>query len=96
MSQSFVCQKCTEEEGDFEPKDHSSFVIFLMCFVASLAAAFILLLRTDYRRRRANLEREREDEATQAGDPYVYPEEGDGVKAEEGALGYLDKYDEGR
>ncbi len=47
-------QTCTDGDSGFKAKDHSNFIMTLMVYVGLLAAVFILFLRTEYKRRRAD------------------------------------------
>ena len=49
-------EQCSVEGSNIEAKDHTIFLVFMMCITAVASPAYTFGLKADYRRRRANLD----------------------------------------
>ena len=49
-------ERCSAEGSNIEAKDHTNYLVFMMCFTAFGSLAYTFGFKADYRRRRANLE----------------------------------------
>ena len=49
-------EQCSVEGSNLEAKDHTNYLVFMMCLTAIASLAYTFGFKADYRRRRANLD----------------------------------------